>query len=122
MARLHNAEGNWPKARGLLRDLVTTVNRTPLYLMAYAEGLIANREFAETQNVVAKLEALEQGNKAEQGAYGTVQLRALLLEANNGGDKAVALIREYVRRPGAQPDEFLLLVRYLSCSRRSAVF
>jgi tetratricopeptide (TPR) repeat protein len=118
LARLYNAENNWPKARGLLRDLVTTVNQNPLWLMAYGEGLVANRELTEAATCIAKLEQLEKNNKAEPGSYGTVQLRALALEANGQIDKAVAVIRAYVRRPTAKPDEFMVLVRYLDKQKR----
>jgi cellulose synthase operon protein C len=118
LARLYNADNNWPKARALFRDLVSTVNQSPLYLMAFGEGLIANRDFADAATCIAKLEQLEKSNKAEPGSYGTVQLRALALEANGQPDQAVALIREYVRRPTAKPDEFMVLVRYLEKQKR----
>jgi tetratricopeptide (TPR) repeat protein len=118
LARLYNAENNWPKARALLRDLVTTAYRSPLYLMAYGEGLIAHREFADAAQCIEKLDQLEKLNKTEPGNYGTVQLRALALEANGQPDKAVALIRDHVGRPGAKPDEFMVLVRYLEKQKK----
>jgi tetratricopeptide (TPR) repeat protein len=118
LARLYNAENNWPKARTLLRDLVTTVTKNPLYLMAYGEGLIANRDFPEAERSIARLEELERLNKTEPGNYGTVQLRALALEAGGQGDKAIALIRQHIERPTAKPDEFMVLVRYLDKQRK----
>jgi tetratricopeptide (TPR) repeat protein len=118
LARLYNAENNWPKARGLLRDLVTLQNRNPLYLMAYGEGLAVYKELAEAEAVIAKLDQLESANKVEPGTYATVQLRALVLEGRGEGDKAIELIRKYVARSGAPADEFLLLVRYLEKQKR----
>jgi tetratricopeptide (TPR) repeat protein len=118
LARLYNAESNWPKARNLLRELVTLQNRNPLYLMAYGEGLVATKELTEAESCITKLEQLEKLNKVEPGTYLSVQLRALTLEARGEGDKAVELIKKHVSRPGAGADEFLLLVRYLEKQKR----
>ncbi len=118
LARLYNAEGNWPKTRALLSELVTKVNRTPLFQMAYADGLLAHKELAEADVVIGKLEAMETLNKVEVGTYGSVQLRALWHEAKGEGDKAVELIRRHINRPNAPSDEFLLLVRHLAKQKR----
>jgi tetratricopeptide (TPR) repeat protein len=118
LARLYNAEGNWPKTRALLSELVTKVNQTPLFLMAYADGLLAHKELAEANVIITKLEALETLNKVETGTYGSVQLRALWHEASGDAAKAVALITAHINRPNAPPDEFLLLVRHLAKQKR----
>ena len=47
LAQLYQAEGHAAKARAQLRDLVTTQPKSAVYLGAYAQLLITQREFAE---------------------------------------------------------------------------
>ena len=47
-----------------------------------------------------------------------MELRARLLEARGEGDKALDLLREYVNRRGARPEEVLMLVSSLGRQKR----
>ncbi len=63
--------------------------------------------------LIARLERLEKDRNEGQGAFATVELRARLLEAQGKGDQALALLRAYVNRVGAKPEEALMLVASL---------
>ena len=64
----------------------------------------------EAERIAERVEQLETERQAGKGAFGTVELRARLLEARGQGDKAVDLLRAYANRRDARPDDVLLLV------------
>jgi tetratricopeptide (TPR) repeat protein len=68
--------------------------------------------------VIERLEALEAERKSPPGALGTVDLRARLLEATGGGDRAAALLKAHAARDGARPEDVLLPINSLVRQKR----
>jgi tetratricopeptide (TPR) repeat protein len=114
LVQLYQGDGHARKAREVLRTLLASHGGVPKYLNTYAHVLIGQREFAEAERAITRLEELEKAQKVEPNAFRTVQLRALLLDGRGKGDEALALIRRHVSRPGARAEEDLLLARHLA--------
>src|SRR5207244_609797 len=72
----------------------------------------------EGRPVVERLEAIETERKSAPGAFGSVELRARLLEATGAGEKAVTLLRAHAARAGARPEEVLLPISSLVRQKR----
>lgn len=119
LAQLYEADGNRPRAREQMRMLATAHGQEPLYLAHYARGLLRDRQFDEAQRWLERLEQLEKDRKAEAGSFGTVELRAQLLEARGQVEKALDLLRAFASRQGAHPDDLLLLVSYLTKHKKA---
>jgi Tfp pilus assembly protein PilF len=121
LALLYDAEGSWAKSREQLRSLVLTQTQTPQYLAQYAQGLIRQRQdsdLAEAERWTNRLAELEKQRDLPPNSYASVELRAQLLEAREEGDKAVSLLRAHVQRPGAKPEEILLVLASLARQKR----
>ncbi|HVS37046.1 MAG TPA: hypothetical protein VMS17_15910, partial [Gemmataceae bacterium] len=120
LAMLYEAEGAEEKEAELLKHLASLDDRTvnPAYLSQYIQLLLRQAQadkqrLDEAATLIARLEKLENDRKAGTGAFGTVELQARLLEARDQGDKAVEMLRAYVHRIGAKPEEAMLLVASL---------
>lgn len=120
LALLYDAAGNWPKANDQFRSLVLAQSRMPQYLAQYALRLIRQGEVDEAARWIGRLESLEKDRDVAAGAFGTVELHARLLEKRGEGDKALDLLRSYVQRPRARPDEMLYLIASLGRQQRFA--
>jgi tetratricopeptide (TPR) repeat protein len=120
LALLYDAGGNWAKAGEAFRSLVLAQGKTPQYLAQYALRLIRQGEVDTATRIVEALEKLEQERDVAPGNFGTVELRARLLEKRGEGDKALELLKNYVRRPRARPDEMLYLIASLGRQQRFA--
>jgi len=89
LARLHEANRDWPKARDLLLSLVTAPERVKAdHLAHYARGLIHRGETHDAAQWLARLD------KLEPDAWRTVELRARLLRAQAKDVEAAALLRK----------------------------
>jgi tetratricopeptide (TPR) repeat protein len=131
LALLYESQGDsngWRKAREHLQSLCLPVTQgetreylaeAPRYLSRFVQGLIRHGELAEAAAWLTSLEFLEKQRDAKAGAFGAVELRARLLEADKRGDEALALLRTYCERKGAQPSDVLLLV---ACYQRQQRF
>jgi tetratricopeptide (TPR) repeat protein len=120
LAQLYEAEGVWPKAREQYGNLVTTYKDQPSYLLFYARGLLAQREFGEAQRCVERLEQLEKARRLDPGSLGAIELQIRLLDGRGEVDKAVALLKAQCERKGAAPETTLALAAYLSRKGRTA--
>jgi predicted Zn-dependent protease len=110
LALLYEADGAAARAHEQLRDLVLTQVQSPFYLAQFALTLLRQRDLDQAANWITRLEKLERQQEKPVNTYGTVELRARLLEALGDGDKAIALLKAHADRAGAVPDEPLLVV------------
>jgi tetratricopeptide (TPR) repeat protein len=119
LARLYEAEGTWPKARDLLRDLTGGPKNQPGYLLHYARGLARQRDFDEALRCVERLEQMEKAAGQAAGSLGSTEARILVLEGRGEIDKAIALLKAHVERAGAHPSEVLIYSGYLARHSRA---
>jgi Tfp pilus assembly protein PilF len=118
LALLYDAADNWPKANEQFRSLVLAQGKVPQYLAQYALRLIREGDVDTAEQWIGRLEALEKERDLAEGWYGTVELRARLLEKRGEGDKALEKLRAYIRRPRARADEMLYLIASLGRQER----
>ena len=122
LAVLYDADGDMTKEVEVLKHLAAADDRAvnPAYLSQYAQVLLRQSDTDGAAEQVARLEKLESARQAGKGAFGTVELRARLLEAQNHGDDAVKLLDAHVHRSGAKPEEMMLLLASLGRQKRFA--
>jgi Tfp pilus assembly protein PilF len=120
LALLYDSGDNWPKANDEFRSLVLSQSKVPQYLAQYALRLIRQGEVDAADQWIGRLEKLEEERDLAPGWFGTVELRARLLEKRGQGDKALELLKTYIRRPRARPDEMLYLIASLGRQQRFA--
>jgi tetratricopeptide (TPR) repeat protein len=118
LAQLYEITGAWPKAEEQLRRLVETAGRQPAYLAHLIRNLFRQDKSEDARPVIARLEALEKERQVAPGTFGTVELRARLLEATGQGAQAVALLSAHAAREGAPADEVLLPINSLIRQKR----
>ena len=125
LALLYEADSTEAKETALFKQLAGLDDRAvkPSFLIQYAQLLLRQSKsdkakLEEVSPLVARLEKLERDRGQAKGAYGTVELRARLLEARGEGDKALDLLRAYVNRRDARPEEVLMLVSSLGRQKR----
>lgn len=119
LAQLYEADDNWAKAREQLRVLTNPV-KNPAYLAHYAQSLLRRRDYTEADRCIGRLEQLEKSRRLEVNSLGSIELRALLLEAKGEGDKALTLLRGLTERRQAKPEATFLLVSSLARQRKYA--
>jgi tetratricopeptide (TPR) repeat protein len=98
LARLYEADGQWPRAESELLGLLAAQADNPDYLARYANGLLREGRTAEARPWVEKLAA------AAPQALETLQCRVLLLKARGEAEQAAAVVRAYARGQGARLD------------------
>jgi tetratricopeptide (TPR) repeat protein len=122
LALLYQTEGEEVKARSKLQELVQPTPGTPQYLAQYALSLLLSKKLPgdldEAEKVIDRLAKLEKDHEVAPNTYASVEMRVRLLEARGKGDEALARIRKHVKRPGAKPDEMLLVLASLTRLKR----
>ena len=121
LALLYDAGDNWPKANEEFRSLVLSQGKTPQYLAQYALRLIRQGELDGADAARSKpWRSWKNEREVPAGQFGTVELRRHLAagEARRGRQGALELLRSYVRRPKARPDEMLYLIASLGRQQR----
>jgi tetratricopeptide (TPR) repeat protein len=112
LAQLYLANGPddlwWAKARELMQGLVTTHARNPLYLGQYAQVLLDRGDTREAAKIIAKIEQVEKGRQTADGAFGSIELKARVLELQGKGQEALALLKSYVEADRAKTERLLL--------------
>jgi tetratricopeptide (TPR) repeat protein len=91
LARLYEADGDWPRARERMVSVLRAQPENPLYLSSYARSLVSRKEFREAENLLAKLE------KVEAGSWRTLEIKARVLRGENRAAEAVALLKAYAQ-------------------------
>jgi Tfp pilus assembly protein PilF len=124
LAVLYEAEGERGRSQQRLRELTQPTLRTPRYLAQYASGLVNNKrapsDLKEAELVIKLLEELEKQREVGPNGFASVELRARVLEAQGKKDDALALMKAHVSRPGARPEEMVLLVNAMTRQKRFA--
>jgi predicted Zn-dependent protease len=113
LARLLGEQGSepiaWAKARNLLKALTLQYPKNSRYLAFAAHKHIQQKEFTEAETYITRLESVERERKMAAGGFGSIELRAKILELRGLGSQAMALLTGYVEQPGASPVRKLLL-------------
>jgi tetratricopeptide (TPR) repeat protein len=111
LARLYLANGPnmkwWGQARDLLARLTVDQPKNPRFLTFYAQVLLDHKDLVNADRVIGTLEQLEKERKAVPGAFGSVVLRAQVLEAAGLKEKALVLLQTAAARPGVTNDNTL---------------
>jgi len=99
LARLWEADRNWPKARGqMLELLAATEGKNPIHLAYYVEALLRHQNADEAEVWLEKLA------KLEPRTWRTLEVTARLRTQQGKTADAVALLRDRAR---ANPDDEL---------------
>lgn len=114
LAQLYEADGQWPKAREQLRGLATGPGAYPLTLAHVARSLLRHNEGKEAGGYIDWLEQAEKNRQVEAGQFGSVELRAQLLELTGKPLEAVELLRQHAQKEGAPPETALQLAGCLA--------
>lgn len=115
LATLYQADGVWPKARDLLRQLTTQSNH-PQPLLAFARGLLQNRELNEAERCINRLEQMEKDRRLPAGTC--IELRLLLLEAKGQNDKSLMLAKQFGEADPQRPERVLVWLATLIRQKR----
>jgi tetratricopeptide (TPR) repeat protein len=113
LARLYEADGALARADGLLVGLIAAHGDNPLYLAHHARSLLSRNKVNEAEHHVEQLEQLEQRRGVSRGEWGSVELRAHVLEARSQGDEALHLTRQYAHRTGHRPEDAFVVIACL---------
>ncbi|MFN4258900.1 MAG: tetratricopeptide repeat protein [Gemmataceae bacterium] len=114
LARLYEADGNWPAARAQLRDLVLANGNNPIYLAHYAQSCIRHQELSEVPRLIDKIEQLEKKRAVEEGTFGSVELKALVLHMRGRRQEARQVLTAHVEANPQKPERRILLIRLLA--------
>jgi cellulose synthase operon protein C len=95
-AKLYLAQGNWSKFVPTMTSLLAGNGDNPKYLTTYV-GALVDREPANAEPWLKNLESLLKNN------FTTVRFRAILLVRTGKPDKALALLKDFIDMPNAQP-------------------
>ena len=101
LAQLHEALGEWPKARQQLLQLVAANSTNARYLAHYAQALLRRKETAEAEIWVDKLAKLP----GAASSFVIVDLRARIENARGNGFEVDKLVQAYRDRADAQPSD-----------------
>lgn len=98
LARLLQAQGTWPQARQIYRELLDLDPANPTVLAEYALSSLRNAGKLDDDAREELKETIERLEKAEPDSFRTVLARARLLAAENGGEDAVPVLERYLKR------------------------
>ncbi len=101
LAKMYLAAGNWSEASALLRNLVTTYDKDPRFLVIYLDALLQHEE---TSNVEAYFDRLE---KLAPNWFETTSLRADILCAPNKNKplEAIEVLKNFVDKTDVLPHD-----------------
>jgi len=99
LAQLHEALGDWPKARQQLLQLVAAQSTNPRYVAHYAQALVRRKDAAEAEIWLNKLAKLP----GAAGSFTLVDLRARIEAARGNGFEVEKVVQAYRSAADAQP-------------------
>jgi Tfp pilus assembly protein PilF len=98
----------WTKARSLLKSLAIQYPKNARYLAYAAQVYIQQSELTEAEQIVARLESVERERKTTPGGFGSIELRAKILEMRGLGSQAMALLTSYAEQEESPVRKLLL--------------
>jgi tetratricopeptide (TPR) repeat protein len=107
LARLYEADGDWPMAHRQIRHLLASEGDNPLHLAQAARSLIHHGVIDEARTCLARLE------QAAPGAAPIVELRARLLVARGSAREAASLLKRLIKEKPEQAGGAALLLEEL---------
>src|SRR5262249_22231962 len=108
LAKLYEISRDWPKAHAKYHELsletknprdLETLNRRPVYLAEYAEGLLQNHRPGDTQDLEEAQALLDEIKQIQPNALSTLVLEVEVDLAHKRLDGAAARIQAYANRP-----------------------
>jgi tetratricopeptide (TPR) repeat protein len=118
LAQLLEMDGSWPKARTQIRNLVTSQNKNPRYLAYFAGCLRRHHELDDAGRWIDQLEQVEKAQRVEPGTFGTIELRAQLLEAQGKSQEALALLKVNGNSKSTNPERLIMLISSLARQKK----
>jgi tetratricopeptide (TPR) repeat protein len=118
LIQLYEASGAWPRARELTVKLLQTEGDNHQYLAHFVSGLLRAKEIEEAKRIFGRLEEVVKKRRQPLDSYPMIVLRAQLLEADNQGDQAISLLKQFAQRKGARPEDIMLVLSSLGRQRR----
>ena len=118
LVRLYETNGSWEKARNTLLALAPSFKQNPSYLAYYVRCLLNHHELDDAERFLDQLEHQETARKTAPGTFGSIELKAQLLEARGESQKALALLEAQARSPGAPADMVMMLISALARQKR----
>jgi predicted Zn-dependent protease len=98
LARLYEADGDWPRARGQLLALLGEQDKSPVYLAYYVRALLRHRQADEAESWVKRLA------EVSRPTFEAVELQAWVFHANGKASEALTVARRYYQKKGARLD------------------
>ncbi|MFW6124670.1 MAG: tetratricopeptide repeat protein [Pirellulales bacterium] len=99
LAKLYLEDGNWSRARSLLRELVTDYPDEPRYVAAYVESLLNHDEAADAAIYLRRLAELAPNH------WGTHSLQAAIHFHNGDYREALEGLKQFIGRADAVPNQ-----------------
>src|SRR5262249_19592825 len=90
----------------------------PQYMPRYILGLMRSGDFREAERVLDSLDRVERDHGVQRGSFGTIELRAQLVEKSREGDKALSLLRSYAAENRDKKNMALMVVSSLARQKR----
>jgi tetratricopeptide (TPR) repeat protein len=127
LAVLYEAGDVWPKSREQLKELSMPLTQgenprylqqAPQFMPRYVLGLLHNGDFQEAERVLDRLDAIEKQHGVKPGTFGTIELRAQLLEKTGEADKALSLLQDYAAHNRDHKNIILVVVAGLARQKR----
>lgn len=112
LARLQEADGDWPASRRTMQKLLGEDPRNAGYILAYVRSLLGRRMVDEAESWIVALESLRPGDPA------TIEARARSLALRGQGPKAIPAILGQLK--GDDPARILWAARLLEAIGQEA--
>ena len=96
LARLYEADGDWPKAQQRLQELIAAQGNNPDYLAAYIRALLRHGKADEAALYLTRLEKLAPGRPV------LLELKARVLHAGKRDSEATSLLAEFASKDDAR--------------------
>lgn len=113
LARLlarHDQDGiAWAKTRLLLKGLMEQFPKNARYLVFAGHLHVKQKEFTAAEAIIKRLERVERERQTTPGGFGSIELRAKMLELRGMDTQAIALLTDYAAQTHASPIRLLLV-------------
>ncbi|MGD9127835.1 MAG: hypothetical protein PVH19_10710, partial [Planctomycetia bacterium] len=101
LAKLYWAAGSWNRAGEQMRTLLSTASPDPNWYKFYIRCLIDQKEFSSAQDNLKKLKEIVPNE------FVTTNLEARIYAGLNQPDRAIAILKDFLKNPKSVPDNEL---------------